>query len=523
MRHLVYAISITAVFIVPVAATNYYVTHPGAGNRKGTSLSNAWSVTDLNDSANWSSTENASKIDPGDVVYFSGTISDSKLTPPISGAPGKLITLDGWQGGSCDPTASACPNSAYFDNTRVQIGKDYICVRDIRFSSQRRAVIIGEGGPYVTGAEVRGCSFGETTWASLLAYRGNDCIVDHNSFANHKGRFPDGTKPGQNIVFLGGKRNRITNNKTYGGITAIIFLYSRTANGGGAASLIEDNLVEGNTCEGFLEEGISFDVTGSGRDAVATLEYDRVASASGSRITLAHANWSAGSPSYVGYDFMFMSGALAGRTRSITGQAGATFTLEGPVSGVRAGDEVSIGATFKRNLIKGNRVLSGGNGSILLYGTAFQNCIENNVLTGPKCHIEIRSLDNLERPKNSVTGAYGRAPCGYNTIRNNTVAKNICLFRWAVPVIHGHTNTYSPYISFGNNVIDNQCRQVVARHQNCYVAGNSGPNDLKKTTLASSPFKESGCRDRLTRDRFSGERGGIGREEPEGASSRPKE
>ena len=70
MRHLVYAISITAVFIVPVAATNYYVTHPGAGNRKGTSLSNAWSVTDLNDSANWSSTENASKIDPGDVVYF---------------------------------------------------------------------------------------------------------------------------------------------------------------------------------------------------------------------------------------------------------------------------------------------------------------------------------------------------------------------------------------------------------------------------------------------------------------------
>ena len=97
--------------------TDYYVTQNGKGARTGVNLANAWSVSDFNASANWSETDSTKRIDPGDTVYFSGTIT-SQIVPPkrYGGAPGKYITLDGWEGGTCNPVANlGCDNASVVD------------------------------------------------------------------------------------------------------------------------------------------------------------------------------------------------------------------------------------------------------------------------------------------------------------------------------------------------------------------------------------------------------------------------
>ena len=183
-------------------------------------------------------------------------------------------------------------------NTTLRLS-NYSKVINIIFKDQSRAIIIGYT-QYVTGAEVRDCTFGKSTWATILAYKANECVIDNNVLVNQRGRFPDGSKPGQNIIILGGKRNRITNNTVYGGKTGILFKYSRISNGGGYDSIIEDNTVMNNTVEAFMEEGISFDVVGNDSNQVATLEYDTISTARGSQVTLAHANWAkAGNPTPV--------------------------------------------------------------------------------------------------------------------------------------------------------------------------------------------------------------------------------
>ena len=334
----------------------------------------------------------------------------------------------------------------------------------------------GESGIHIRGSgnKVYGCTFGAYSWAGLVVLSGNDNVINGNTFNGVTGL-------GANIQILGGQGNQITNNVTHGGITAIAFLYSRSVNGGGAASLVTGNVVSGNTCSGFSEEGITFDVKGDDAPDTAALEYDTVASISGSTITLSKHTW----PSYVGYDLVFLTGALTGRTRSIVGQTGATFTLDAPATGVVASDEVVIGATFKRNLVSGNTVAaaSGGNG-VLLYGLAFGNRIENNrILNGS---IQVESLDNLVPASGSVTGTYGRAPCGYNTIKNNVVSGAVSLEYYAIPDMNGHANSYPAYTSYGNNVIGNQCASVDANQQVAYIANNTGTTNYENVTLNDS-------------------------------------
>ena len=74
----------------------YYVTQNGNGARNGKSIPNAWSVSDFNSSANWSINDDSDRIDPGDTVYFSGSIKTG-LIPQESGMPGKYIILDGFE------------------------------------------------------------------------------------------------------------------------------------------------------------------------------------------------------------------------------------------------------------------------------------------------------------------------------------------------------------------------------------------------------------------------------------------
>jgi hypothetical protein len=335
----------------------------------------------------------------------------------------------------------------------------------------------GDSGIEIKGSgnKVYGCTFGSYSWAGLVVLSGNDNIISSNKFNGVTG-------VGSGIQVLGGKRNQIIANVTRGGITAIAFLYSRNANGGGAASLIQENLVADNTCSGFSEEGITFDVLGNRAVDTAALEYDTIVSVNGSTITLSDHTW----PSYAGYDMVFLSGTLAGRTRSIVRQSGNGFVLDAAPAGASAGDEVVIGAAFQRNLVTANTVTAAASdqNAILLYGMAVGNRIENNrVLSG---NIKVESLDNLVKAAGSVTGTYGRAPCEYNTVKNNVVSGDVTLEYYAIPDTNGHANTYPAYTSYGNNVIGNRCAAVEANQQVAYIADNTGTPSYSNVRLVGS-------------------------------------
>ena len=332
----------------------------------------------------------------------------------------------------------------------------------------------GDSGIEIRGSgnKISGCAFSAYPRAGLIVALGNDNVIDGNTFNGVTGS-------GAGIQILGGKHNQITNNITRGGITAIAFLYSRSINGGRAASLIENNVVSGNTCSDFSEEGITFDVLGNSAADVAALEHDTIVSVGGSTITLSNHTW----PAYVGYDMVFLTGALAGQTRGIVGQSGNGFIVDSAPKGAAAGDHVVIGATFKHNLVSHNTVTaaSSAQNSILLYGMAFDNRIEDNrVLSGS---IKVESLDNLVIAAGSATKTYGRAPCGYNTINGNVVSGTISLEYYAIPTTNGHANAYPAYVSKGNNVVDNRCAGVSANHQIAFIANNSGATDYSDVTI----------------------------------------
>ena len=149
------------------ADTDYYVTQSGASGRDGLAIGTAWSVSDFNSSANWSATESASDIDPGDTVYFSGTITTT-INPPdaYGGTSGNYITLDGWEAGTCNPVANhdattfgsdndtdlnACPSAAEVDvnsiyNQGIQLDwNSYLIVQDFHIHDANHGILLKEG------------------------------------------------------------------------------------------------------------------------------------------------------------------------------------------------------------------------------------------------------------------------------------------------------------------------------------------------------------------------------------------
>ena len=138
---------------VHAASNTYYVTQNGNGAKDGKSLVNAWSVSDFNSSANWTTTDNTNKIDPGDTVYFSGKITEEQVTVPngYGGTAGNYITLDGWQGGTCDPVAnSGCASAAILYQSGVasngsvcmrSYNSSYLIIQDFVMTNSDRGII----------------------------------------------------------------------------------------------------------------------------------------------------------------------------------------------------------------------------------------------------------------------------------------------------------------------------------------------------------------------------------------------
>ena len=123
------------VLIAPAFAnsvqTEYFVTQTGGGDKNGTTLNDSWSISQFNNSTNWSSVDNLNKIDPGDIVYFYGTINQ-KLIPRKSGLETNgtinYITIDG-------ANATLDYNDGYWGGGLITIdGIDYIRIINFKIN-----------------------------------------------------------------------------------------------------------------------------------------------------------------------------------------------------------------------------------------------------------------------------------------------------------------------------------------------------------------------------------------------------
>jgi hypothetical protein len=137
------------------AANTYYVTQNGSGTMNGLTLSNAWSVSDFNSPANWSSTDDSKKIDPGDTVYFSGSITTG-LLPQGSGKPQNYITLDGYEGDNTTYlNLSESAGRAKIDLTFAEqgislTGESYINIQDFEITDCNKAIYISGSSDWIT-------------------------------------------------------------------------------------------------------------------------------------------------------------------------------------------------------------------------------------------------------------------------------------------------------------------------------------------------------------------------------------
>jgi hypothetical protein len=290
---------------VHAAANTYYVTQSGAGGHDGKSLANAWSVSNFNNPANWSASDNLDKIDPGDTIYFSGTIT-TRIVVQGSGTSGNYITLDGYEAGDCDPinsgecgaliTSDCDPGTTCSDSESDQairvIAKDYIIIQDFTVKNRGAGILVaGDGNSSATAdydiirrnyveyirnqglwigesapsySSTTNCTMGggpgqgnlvhDAGWAADYSRdlwdveaRGNDIVISYNKFYND---IPSPYPPGYpgNIIESGETNNiLIEHNEIAGaGFEAGIALKERGVNG----AIIRYNKIHDNAHSG---------------------------------------------------------------------------------------------------------------------------------------------------------------------------------------------------------------------------------------------------------------------------------
>ena len=93
------------ILLIPftVGATDYYFAQSYAGNGSGSSYANRMSVSSLN----------AITGDKGGNNYYgSGTIT-TQIKPQMYGSGGSYVTIDGYEGGDCDPVGNLEVRTGY--------------------------------------------------------------------------------------------------------------------------------------------------------------------------------------------------------------------------------------------------------------------------------------------------------------------------------------------------------------------------------------------------------------------------
>lgn len=304
-------------------------------------------------------------------------------------------------------------------------GTDDVCknavIRGCWFDALDTGIYLerGPASKQSEGVQILNNVFAECTTSAVFAIRANGALVQGNVMGYA------GSRP---IQFYGGQRNRIIGNRVTAGITGIGFIFQRST--AGVAGTPIGNVIANNIVEGYTEEGITFDCRGNVAADISVVDWDEIASTSGTnQIVLDHANWAdAGSP-FAGYAAVFISGALQGTVCTISAQSGATLTTDlstTELGKIVAGDEVVIGLPAYGNLISGNHV-DGRNGTsgIVLWGNALGNSITGNTVLGSNAGISLSSLSSLIRASNNVTGNTGRAPVAFNTVVGNTLMRTV--------------------------------------------------------------------------------------------------
>jgi hypothetical protein len=226
------------------------------------------------------------------------------------------------------------------------------------------------------------------------------------------------------ITFYGGSYNAVMNNRISGGVTGIVFLYTRSTSGSKA---LVHNTIQGNLVTGVTQESISLDCHGNTAADVSVFDWDTVSAkainGSNVNITLTHANFASSGTAFGTYYIEFRTGKLAGQVFKILTHSNSLFTVEMDTTNVyplvTVGDEFVIGAPFFGNSIIGNIVdASGGTASILLYGNCHGNTVMGNTVYGKD--ILLTTLSSLVRSSINVTTRFGRAFCEGNVVIGNT-------------------------------------------------------------------------------------------------------
>ena len=322
---------------------------------------------------------------------------------------------------------------------------------------------------------------GTWSWAAVHMNQINNSWVCGNTVSNDY-QWPDGPDYGQNIIICKGESNRIIYNTLNYGKTNIIFMWGRD-NGDGLTypGIVRYNEVAYNYCIDTAEESITFDSKCSD-EYNNCLERDFVASVSGADVTLPNRTW----PDWTGYYMAFLTGTQQGHCYEITAVSGNTFTLDTVPTGAAGDDEIIICAPAYQNWVHHNEVHGGWDG-ILMYGLAFRNTIEDN----ETWKIECRCLDDGDAHTGSATGAGGRYPCGYNTIRDNTVhdmdnhaVDHVGFFYYNLP---DNSNYSTAFVCKGNNAINNtDSPEVYANNQWFYHSGSGTLTDGGGNTVSET-------------------------------------
>lgn len=126
----------------------------GAGCSDEAAANTCMTLANFNDSGSWGSGSN--KINAGDTVYFYGSITSNDIEIKGSGTSGNPITLDGYEGGDCDPINSECTSSAEIDHSGQfgiwsgYTGRDNITIQDFRVTNVLHAIWFYIGSDYIT-------------------------------------------------------------------------------------------------------------------------------------------------------------------------------------------------------------------------------------------------------------------------------------------------------------------------------------------------------------------------------------
>ena len=153
-------------------ATDYFVTptgnasDPDCSGGGAPSCAGAWDASDFNAAGNWSDSEDANKIDPGDTVYFAGDfILSGPLRFPKNGTAGNYITLDGYYAndttfadlseadGRAKLTRTQSNSTYIFDlayaNLVTGTGSEYFIIQDFEIEQFSHAIVGSNGANHI--------------------------------------------------------------------------------------------------------------------------------------------------------------------------------------------------------------------------------------------------------------------------------------------------------------------------------------------------------------------------------------